>query len=489
MNAIPMFELEKSLQNLQEVIYAVDMQNYTVIFITTACEKVYGYTSSEFIKNPNLWFDVIVDEDKQNIFDNDIILRRGENLIQSYRITHKNGEIRWLESRIEPTLDSDGTLVRIDGITLDITHRKITEIALKNSESKFRTLIENSLDGIAVSDANRRIVFASESLTRITGYSVEEIQQMEIALAFHPDDRARLLPLREVLLSNVNNTINFTVRFLRKDGNWIWIEGITRNLLHDPVINGLVTNYRDITERVKYEEALKLSNQHLKKTNSELDRFVYSVSHDLRAPLASVLGAIEYSESSTTDAEILSNLSMMKNSIQKLDGFIVDILDYSRNNRTEVKREEIDFKELLEEVTSNLKFMNGAKDNVDISMSIENGMKFYSDRNRIFVITNNLVSNALRYTNPKVDKPFVQITVTFSNNDANLFISDNGMGIDEKYHEKIFDMFFRISRKSTGSGLGLYLVKETVEKLGGSIRLTSEIGKGSTFEITLPNLL
>jgi signal transduction histidine kinase len=310
---------------------------------------------------------------------------------------------------------------------------------------------------------------------------------MQIYQSIHPEDLPALLSSRELLLKP-GGIMKFTFRFQRKDDEWIWIEGISQNLLDDPAIEGIVTNYRDVTERVRYEEALKQSNEYLKKSNNELDRFVYSVSHDLRAPLASILGAIEYSESETADPEMLENLGLMKTSAQKLDGFILDILDYSRNARTEVKIEEIDFEELLSDVTSRLKFMGTGNRNVAIRLVVDNIKPLYSDRGRLSVVLNNLVSNSIRYCNPAEEQPFVSVAVASVNQGTVITIEDNGIGIDPKHHEKIFDMFSRVSRKSAGSGLGLYIVKEAIEKLQGTLRFESEPGKGTKFIIFLPDL-
>jgi signal transduction histidine kinase len=259
------------------------------------------------------------------------------------------------------------------------------------------------------------------------------------------------------------------------------------NLLHDPSINGIVSSLRDIDERKRYEEVLRTSNDELKKSNTELDKFVYSVSHDLRAPLSSILGLVEFSETETTDPAVLEDYGSIKKSVKKLDDFIQDILNYSLNSRLEVRQEKINFTEVLNDVTNNLKFMSHAKGNVDIMINIQDGEDIYTDKSRLSIILNNLVSNAIRYHNPRADTPFVKISVTPGQKQVKITVSDNGIGIDRKYHERIFDMFYRVSKKSVGSGLGLYIVRETVERLNGSFELESEPGKGTTFNIVIPS--
>lgn len=235
--------------------------------------------------------------------------------------------------------------------------------------------------------------------------------------------------------------------------------------------------------------ALLQSNEELRKSNKELDRFVYSVSHDLRAPLSSMLGVVGLCEMGNMDPFIQKNVTLLKDSIKKLDGFIIDILDYSRNSRLEINRQEIHFNDLLTDICSNLKFMSTEDQRkVEVRTKIQNGIAFHSDRSRLSMILNNLISNSIRYQNPEVADPFVEIIVVISASSAEIRVRDNGIGIDRANQDKVFNMFYRVSAKSVGSGLGLYIVKETVEKLQGAIHLESEPGKGTAFNIHLPNL-
>jgi signal transduction histidine kinase len=240
-------------------------------------------------------------------------------------------------------------------------------------------------------------------------------------------------------------------------------------------------------EMIELNKRLKEEAADLKKSNQELDKFVYIVSHDLRAPLSSVLGIIEITQLECTEPEILENLEMMKGSIQKLDGFVEDILDYSRNARLEVKKEEINFKELIDDITNNLKFMAGGSRPVNISTRFNERASVRADKQRLSMVLNNLISNAIRYQNQQIENPFVDIEVNTSDTETDITVKDNGIGISAEQHNKIFEMFYRVSEASVGSGIGLYIVKEAVDSLNGKINLLSEPGKGSEFRITIPN--
>ena len=225
-------------------------------------------------------------------------------------------------------------------------------------------------------------------------------------------------------------------------------------------------------------------NHDLQKTNTELDRFLYSTSHDLRAPVSSIKGLIMIALKESREVEIQKYLSMMYDRTEKLDQFIHEILNYSRNARTEVKTEPVNFKSLLMEVADSFKFFEGAE-NISIHVDADERI-IHADILRLRVILNNLVSNAVKYHDSAKVNPYVGISVKYGKTNLILTISDNGIGIDDQAKEKIFEMFYRGTDRSKGSGLGLYIVKEVVERLQGKIQVNSTLGSGTQFIITLP---
>ena len=235
----------------------------------------------------------------------------------------------------------------------------------------------------------------------------------------------------------------------------------------------------------KTEKELSLNNQLLTKANQELDRFVYSASHDLRAPLTSVLGLIELSQRSTDPEEISHCLTLMKSRIADLDSFIREIIDYSRNARQEVRLENFNLYTLVEEVANGLKFGNGME-NILIHYSIPQDLKITTDRSRLKVVLNNLIGNALKYSNPRHEEPMIFVNAMMNGHQLKIQVEDNGIGIGDEHLPKIFEMFYRASERSEGSGLGLYIVKETLDKLNGIIQVKSTHGHGSVFSIDVP---
>jgi PAS domain S-box-containing protein len=251
-------------------------------------------------------------------------------------------------------------------------------------------------------------------------------------------------------------------------------------------VSGLTLYARDITTQTKNENLLKQQNEELTKINAELDRFVYSASHDLRAPLMSVKGLLNMIKIDPEREHTDHYLSLIEKSVKKLDSFIVDIINYSRNSRMEVISKAIDFDELLTESIDSLKFMEGAEE-VRSIREIDTPVPFYSDYSRLLIVFNNIISNAVRYRDARKEDSFLRIKIVANERKAVIRFEDNGIGIHPDYQENIFKMFFRASAESKGSGLGLYIVKGVVEKMNGTISLESVYGKGTAFIIEIPN--
>jgi PAS domain S-box-containing protein len=453
------------------------------IEVNPALVKMLGYDSKEELMaidiKSQLYFNE-VDRDEA-VYQDQI------DGISIFRLRKKDGSEIWVEDRGQYVTDENGNVLYHEGFLRDVTERKRAEEKNRNNEKRFRSLIENNEDAIVLLDRESKILYQSPSVERMLGFTQEERQEKTGIESIHPDDMAEAKKIFAEVLANPFVAFSFRHRKLHKNGHYIWTEGIVTNMLDDKSVGALVANYRDITKRKEYEETLEKSNKELTKANEELDKFVYSVSHDLRAPLSSMLGVIEIAEDETQDEFVIGHLEMVKESITRLDGFINDILAYSRNSRLELRKEEINFKEMLSDIMQHIKYMSGIDRQVDIVIDIQDEKKFMSDKSRISMLLNNLISNSIRYQDPSVNDPFVNVKVDMSDTETNIIVKDNGIGIDKENIEKIFQMFYRVSENSIGSGLGLYLVKEIVDKLEGKIEVESELGKGTAFSIRLPN--
>jgi signal transduction histidine kinase len=228
-------------------------------------------------------------------------------------------------------------------------------------------------------------------------------------------------------------------------------------------------------------------NAELSKVNKELDRFIYSASHDLRAPLKSIQGLINLSEHSPNMAEVKQYHKLMHERLSGLENVLNNILDYARNTKAELFIQPVSIRQIVLQALSDMQFSDEAK-RIKMTYDVPEDLTIKTDPMRLAIVVNNLVSNAFKYSDYSKAEPSVQVNAYQLNNQVQIEVKDNGEGISESRLEKIFSMFYRASSKSSGSGLGLYLVKETVERLGGTIDVKSEVGKGSVFTVRIPDV-
>ncbi len=251
------------------------------------------------------------------------------------------------------------------------------------------------------------------------------------------------------------------------------------------LMNETTTQMRELKRK---SFLLKKRNKELKKLNSELDSFLYSTAHDLRAPLSSLLGVLNLMLRETKQPELVIYIEMMQKAINSQETFISQIVEFTKNKRLEVVPERIDVRAIIEEIFDSHRYIESA-DKINHEVIIQGQSPFFSDKNRLKIIFNNLISNAIRYADLSKQNPFIRIVIDVNDDHATIQFLDNGVGIESHHLEKIFDMFYRANHDSKGSGLGLFIFSETIQKLGGLTTVTSEINKGTSFFIKLPNIL
>ena len=239
-----------------------------------------------------------------------------------------------------------------------------------------------------------------------------------------------------------------------------------------------------INKLVKSEHELIKKNKDLTVINREMDTFVYSASHDLRSPITSLKGLVQITLHENKEPKVEKYLNLMNTVTDKLDTFIKEIIDFSRNKRTTVNNETLSLKNIIEESIAQNKYLPGAR-NILIEKEI-NVDTIYADALRMKIILNNVISNAIKYSDEQKNNKVIVIKTCRSGAYCIIEIEDNGIGISEEYHERIFDMFFVTENNQKGTGLGLYIVKETVEKLNGTISVESKKDIGTKFIIKIP---
>jgi PAS domain S-box-containing protein len=400
-----------------------------------------------------------------------------------------DGRNYYWEIHFKSSTRPDGSQI-ISVFSRDITVRKAYQKKILENETNLRSILNTIDDGIwLVNEDYELIDFNKAFFKKYKQVYGVKLKRSANILAMIPEGMPELRERwRARYESGLKGRSGKYIDTVQIADDWRTNEIKIYPIVENGKVTGLTVYSRDITNQTRAEDLLKRQNEELIKINAELDRFVYSASHDLRAPLMSVKGLLNMIKLDPDKANVEHYLSLIEKSVGKLDNFISDIIHYSRNARMDIMPKEINFHELLQESIDALKFMEGAEQ-VRSIRKIEVQGAFYSDFSRLQIVFNNMISNAVRYRDPRKKESYLKIDIIARPEKATIVFSDNGIGIQQEYVDKIFKMFFRANADSKGSGLGLYIVKGVVEKLEGTIQVHSKIGEGTTFTIEIPNLV
>jgi PAS domain S-box-containing protein len=359
----------------------------------------------------------------------------------------------------------------------DITERKRMEEELKASEERYRDLFENANDGIYILDRAGRIVSFNRKAEEITGYTVEEVRGQSYTLLVSSGPERK--KARRAFLKNMRGQPDKTeLTIIRKDGREVILELSTRPILQGGQIVGIQGIARDITER-KELERLKSD-------------FISTVSHELRTPLTSIKGYVDLvlaGDVGPLTPEQKEFLTIVSQNTTRLTELINDLLEIERleSGRIEFEFAELDLAEVLENVARSL-HVNAEQKGLEFLTEIPSGLKVRGDRERLAQVFLNLLSNAIKYTPAGT----VELRAHQEDDAIVVEVRDTGIGLSESDLQKLFQKFFRSDnpyvRKVGGTGLGLSIAKAIVERHGGTITVTSQLGQGSTFTVRLPAL-
>jgi signal transduction histidine kinase len=271
--------------------------------------------------------------------------------------------------------------------------------------------------------------------------------------------------------------------------NYIMASFIINFVISLGIVVGIVYflgSLNETTEKnlIEKEKAERTKNDQLVKINNELDRFIYSVSHDLKSPLSSIRGLVSIGVVSSEYDEMKKCFALIEDRVKAQEFFINEIIDIYRNNRSELRLENVDLQKLFDEVVHETSFEPGAN-MIQFKITTLEPIAIEADQIRLKSILFNLIGNAIKYHDYSKTEKVIHLSAKKINGDVEIIIEDNGKGIDETHLPLIFNMFYRASTDSKGSGLGLYIVKEIVTKMNGSISVTSKINEGTRFIIVL----
>jgi PAS domain S-box-containing protein len=365
----------------------------------------------------------------------------------------------------------------IQVIVKDVTDRKEAEVSVRKAETLFSQLFQNSPMAIVMLNDHGTVVQINKGFEEMFGYTLEELENKELNQFIVPEGLETEGNDLNTLITSYQ-VIRIETSRIKKDGKSlsVIIYGVPVHL--DETTIGIFGVYVDITERKKVEEELKIRN-------TELDNFVYKVSHDLRAPLSSILGLVNLAKLPGNDDNLKDYLPLVGQKVSQLDHFISDVLSHSKNLKLDVRTDLVDLQKVIEQTFTDLSYLTGANQ-IRKEIKVE-GHDLFSDPWRIEEIFRNLVSNAIKYRRLDNPDPLIEVSAYSTEHATEISFKDNGIGIAEESLDHIFEMFYRASGQSEGSGLGLYIVKNAVDKLGGVVMVDSKLGEGTTFKMVLPN--
>ncbi len=427
------------------------------------------------------------------------VYRTGEpNKGFSHRIVGKDGKLRFIEASISPLQNQEGKIIGFRGLSRDITERKQAEEALRQSEERYRTILDSIEEGYFDVDLGGYFISFNDSMCRILGYPREDMMGMGYRVYTAKKDAKVVFKTFNQVYRTGNPMKDLSWEVSRKDGSK-GFEEVSVSLLRNQAgeIIGFRGISRDVTERKQMEREreallkdLKKVNRKLEQSNKELQDFVYVASHDLREPLRKITSfgtLLQDSLEDKLDEDQQENFEFMIDGANRMQMMIDDLLAYSRVTTEAKPSETVDLNEVIEdlkklELAIRLDETKGII-HVPKPLLLVNG-----DPSQIRRLFQNLIGNGLKFYRDGIPPEITIRTYQVDDNMVRVEIEDNGIGVDEEYYEQIFTMFKRLHSRTRyeGSGIGLAVCKKIVNRHGGDIGVKSNQGEGSTFWFTLP---
>jgi PAS domain S-box-containing protein len=404
-----------------------------------------------------------------------------------------DGRLAWFDTVKVPLMDGKGNVIGVLGASRDITEQKQTEDRLRISEERLQQAIRISDIGIFDHDQTVDSVYWSPEVRRDFGIRLDEpFTLADFTHCLHPDDLDRVgQEIQQAHDPSGDGSFDVEYRFIRRDNSLRWFTAKSRTFFagegesKHPVrtIGALI----DITKSKQYEEERESLIKELEAKNAELERFTYTVSHDLKSPLVTIkgfLGFLERDFASRNEARFLGDIERISNATARMDLLLRDLLELSRIGRLINPSENVSFDALVSEA---MQVVHGQLETRGVRVQIHPNLPaVFVDRRRLVETIQNLLDNATKFMG---DQPFPCIEIGQQGEDGDMhifFVKDNGVGFAPEYGDHIFGLFNKLDPKTEGSGIGLALVKRIIEVHGGKVWVESEKGKGTTFYFSLP---
>lgn len=477
---------EKNRTIIRESFDAILIKNHENIIIEASpvVEKVLGYTAEELIGNK--CFDFIYPEDKEKTTEafNFINLSYGNETNIDVRILNKHGDYVWVELKGKNMYNNQ--LIQGMIVTLrDITFRKKAEEVITFSEQRFKGLVQSGGDIITIVDRRGSIQYLSPSVKTVLGDEPQDFIDRQIFEYVHPDDIPYLASeFNNMLDSNTKQIALKAFRYKNSKHEYSWLEAVVTNMYDDPAIKGIVINSRDITERKRLYEHQQSLTEELIKNNQDLQQFSFITSHNLRAPVANLIGLLNlYNKEEPADDFNAVLVEKFGEATQQLNTTLNDLLEVLvLKSNTNIEKETLSLHSILEKVYLNLdNNIRSSSSSIEANFAEIDTVVY--NKLHLESIFQNLISNAIKYRSVERNLE-LEISSHINEEWIILKFKDNGIGIDlARYKDRIFGLYQRFHADREGKGLGLYMIKAQINSMGGKIEVDSELGVGTTFKI------
>ncbi len=404
-----------------------------------------------------------------------------------FRVLRPDGLVRWVAVIGDADRDGDGQVTRLIGVVMDITERKQTEDALREGEERLRTVLQTMPVMVDAFDEQQNVIVWNRECERVTGYTAEEVLGNPHAVEMlYPDENYRKWVLSTIRKEEGDfRNLEFTLTSKTGEPRTV----LWSNLSSSCPIAGWATWAvgLDITARREATREWEELIARLETQNAELERFTYTVSHDLKSPLITIKGYIGLLAEDLHEMaaeSVKSDLGRISNAAGKMGELLDDLLELSRIGRLAAPSEDIALGELAAEAIS---LLHGPLTGKRVDVQVQANLPVvYGERVRLLEVMQNLIDNAAKYMGDQPN-PRIEIGARHQAGEVVVFVADNGVGIEPQFQEKVFGLFDQLDTCSEGTGIGLALVKRIVEVHGGQIWIESGgAGQGSTFCFTIP---
>ncbi|MGK7904632.1 MAG: PAS domain S-box protein [Hormoscilla sp.] len=457
------------------------------LYVSPACKNLLGYDPSELMGRSA--YEFFHPKDLAGLKKHyATISEAAKSSSLTYRMRCLDGSYIWFETTSKVVEHPEtGAVLEIVAVSRDVTSRKQVEAALLSSEERFRLVFSDAAIGIALYDRSGRFIEVNPAFSEILGYTESQLRQLTVKDITHPEDMEKEIPLMEQGRSGEISSYRIEKRYIKSDGEIAWVN-LTVSMLRDTEGKLLyrLGTIEEIGERKRAEAEILKALGREKELSEMKSRFVSIVSHEFRTPLTTIQSAADILEEfPCTETEKLELFGQIKDAITQMIRLLEDVLFIGRAEALKIPFNQtwFDLVAFCRALVMELEISTGKTHSVVFSYQGDYWVRL--DEKLLRQILSNLISNAIKYSPPGSR---INLELMRRSGEINFQIKDSGLGIAPEDKPHLFEFFHRGCNVGTipGTGLGLAIVKKCVDMHGGAIAVESQVGKGTTFSVTLP---